>query len=55
MTPLQQKINLVVQYIYDMTGQNIGIIKFKNGDNTLELEMLEQCYQVAVMYYTKKR
>lgn len=51
MTPLQQKINLVVRYIYEMTGRNIKTITFSNGDNTRELEMLEHAYQTALKYY----
>jgi len=51
MTPLQQKINVVVQYIYDMTGKDIKNITFKNGDNSRELEMLDKAFDVAIKYY----
>ncbi len=52
-TELQRKIDLVRQYIYEMKGIDVGNIKFSNGDNTRELEMLEQCYQYALKYYRR--
>ncbi len=50
-TELQMKIDLVRKYIFEMKGVDIGTIQWSKGDNTRELEMLEQCYQYALKYY----
>lgn len=50
MTPLQQKINLVQDYILAVKGKSVKIV-FKNQDNTRELEMLNQAYSYAHNYF----
>jgi hypothetical protein len=50
MSPLQQKINLVQDYILATKGKKVRII-FKEQDNTRELEMLEQAYKYAFNYF----
>lgn len=52
MTQLQQKINLVQDYILVVKGKKVRIL-FKNQDNTKELEMLDQAYSYAHNYFYK--
>ncbi len=54
-TELENKIQLVRRFIYEKKGVDIQTIKWSDGDNTRELEMLEQCYQCALKYYRNVR
>ena len=54
MTPLQQKINVVEQYIYHMKGVRINITFKKNVNNQRELDMLDQAYIYAVKYFSTR-
>ena len=53
MTPLQQKVNIVQQYILAKKSINIKIT-FKNGDNTRELLMLDQAFEYATKFFKRQ-
>jgi len=54
MTELQQKINLVRQYIFDRKRIDIGTVKFTGVTHDRELGMLNFAYGKALEYYRSR-
>ena len=52
MTEIEQKVNLIVKYIFDKTGININNIILFDGE---DLAKLDYAYNIAFEFYNTKK